>query len=287
MTGTDFSNREISADQNIPTRTTPLQRSSQSRQTIYGGQMGETEVNDDAATARERPSSTISHVLHNFTPLWFSISMDTGIISILLHQLPYQFRGLSVISIVVYLLNLCLFVVFLAVFAARMICYPRDAVKKFGSQVDELAGLACPVVAYLTLVAMTSMVTGQAWTSSWAIFGYVLWCISAFLALLVVFLTFYISYLPCTMKPNSGQLTQCTTVKCRCISPTISSGRRNPHRRHRRRHHRKLHARNSKDGRPRHNSRIHVRRHRRFLDYHSSSALLIPRSHERFHETHS
>ena len=228
MTGTDFSNREISADQNIPTRTTPLQRSSQYRQTIYGVQMGETEGNDavdsdvitqsasrpvrlpgyaadyskmctphdDAATASERPSSTISHVLHNFTPLWFSISMDTGIISILLHQLPYQFRGLSVISIVVYLLNLCLFVVFLAVFAARMIRYPRDAFKKFGTQVDELAGLACPVVASLTLVAMTSMVTGQAWTPSWAIFGYVLWCISAFLALLVVFLTFYISYLP-------------------------------------------------------------------------------------------
>ena len=156
--------------------------------------MGETEANDDAATAQERPVSTISHVLQNFTPSWFAISMDTGIISILLHQLPYQFRGLSIISFVAYLLNLFLFVVFLIIFTARMICYPRDACKKFGTQVDELAGLACPVVAYLTLVAMTSMVTGQAWGPSWAIFGYVLWWISAFLSLLVVFVTFYVSY---------------------------------------------------------------------------------------------
>ena len=156
--------------------------------------MDETQTNDNAATARERPISTVTHVLQNFTPLWFSISMDTGIISILLHQLPWQFRGLNDISIVIYLLNLCLFVVFLIMFSARMILYPRDACKKFGAQVDELAGLSCPVVAYLTLVAMTSMVTGQAWGSSWAILGYVLWWISAFLSLLVVFCIFYVSY---------------------------------------------------------------------------------------------
>lgn len=158
--------------------------------------MGEMESNDDATTTRERPVSTIAHVLQNFTPQWFSICMDTGIISILLHQLPYQFRGLSVISVVAFLLNLFLFVVFLVMLTTRMICYPRDACKKFGAQVDELSGLACPVVGYLTLVAMTSMVTGQAWGSSWAIFGYVLWWISAFLSLLVVFLIYYVSYVP-------------------------------------------------------------------------------------------
>jgi len=119
--------------------------------------------------------------------------MDTGIIAILLHQLPYQFRGLSIISTVIYILNLSLFVVLLGIFTARLILYPRQAFHKFGTVIDELASLACPVVAFLTIVGMTAMTTGQAWGHGWAIFGYVLWWISAFFSLATVFGTFYLA----------------------------------------------------------------------------------------------
>ncbi len=31
-------------------------------------------------------------IIENFSFLWFTLSMDTGILSILMHQLPYQVR---------------------------------------------------------------------------------------------------------------------------------------------------------------------------------------------------
>jgi hypothetical protein len=68
----------------------------------------------------------------NFTPSWFSVkyvvrlvslhdaclilfvdSMGTGILSILLYTLPYQFNGLKTIGTIVFFLNLVLFVLFL------------------------------------------------------------------------------------------------------------------------------------------------------------------------------
>ena len=49
--------------------------------------------------------------------------MNTGILSISLRQLPYQFGGLRVISIIVYLVKLCVFVAFLSMFGMRMLLY--------------------------------------------------------------------------------------------------------------------------------------------------------------------
>jgi hypothetical protein len=68
----------------------------------------------------------------NFTPSWFSVkyvvrlsslhhaclilfvdSMGTGILSILLYTLPYQFNGLKTIGTIIFFLNLVLFILFL------------------------------------------------------------------------------------------------------------------------------------------------------------------------------
>ena len=119
--------------------------------------------------------------------------MDTGIIAILLHQLPYQFAGLKIISTVVYLMNLAIFVGLMCLFVIHLSRHPQYAVHRYGTQIDDLAALTCPVVAYLTLVGMTAITTGQAWGYGWAILGYVLWWISAFLSLCTVFCTFYLA----------------------------------------------------------------------------------------------
>jgi tellurite resistance protein TehA-like permease len=138
--------------------------------------------------------STLNYVLQNFTPIWFSICMATGLIAILLHQLPYQFHGLRVISTVVYLLNLILFILFLLIFAVRIFRHPRHALHMFGSKADELSGLACPVTAFIIIVGMTALIPGQAWGHGWTTFSYVLWWISAFLAISTFFSSLYISY---------------------------------------------------------------------------------------------
>ena len=51
----------------------------------------------------------------NFTPSWFAVNMGTGIVSILLYNLPYQFKGLKIIGIVIFCLNILLFSVFFVI----------------------------------------------------------------------------------------------------------------------------------------------------------------------------
>lgn len=50
--------------------------------------------------------------------------MATGQISILLHNLPYSFKGLPTISVIVFILNILLFIIFLAATITRYILYP-------------------------------------------------------------------------------------------------------------------------------------------------------------------
>lgn len=55
---------------------------------------------------------------------WFSVNMGTGIVSILLHNLPYNGRWLYWISVVIFCLNVVLFVVFFLVSILRYTLYP-------------------------------------------------------------------------------------------------------------------------------------------------------------------
>jgi len=56
---------------------------------------------------------------------WFGTTMGTGIVAILLHQLPYQFRGLEIISTVIFLLNVVLFVVLCVGSIIRYVVWPK------------------------------------------------------------------------------------------------------------------------------------------------------------------
>ena len=60
----------------------------------------------------------------NFTPSWFSVTMGTGILSILLHTSPHRFEGEDVIGTVLYFFNIVLFVAFSAISVARYTCFP-------------------------------------------------------------------------------------------------------------------------------------------------------------------
>jgi tellurite resistance protein TehA-like permease len=51
--------------------------------------------------------------------------MGTGIVAILLHQLPYQFPGLAVISIIFMCLNVLLFLILFVASAVRYAMWPE------------------------------------------------------------------------------------------------------------------------------------------------------------------
>jgi len=73
---------------------------------------------------RTLPISPYLRAVLNFTPSWYSVSMGTGILSILLHTSPHRFPGEATIGTVLYFVNIALFVAFTAVSAARYVLYP-------------------------------------------------------------------------------------------------------------------------------------------------------------------
>jgi tellurite resistance protein TehA-like permease len=63
--------------------------------------------------------------IRNFTPSWFSVNMGTGIVSILLHNLPYNGVWLYWISVAIFCCNVALFALFTVVTVMRYVLWPE------------------------------------------------------------------------------------------------------------------------------------------------------------------
>ena len=117
---------------------------------------------------------------------WFIITMSTGVVSILLHQLPYNGHWLRIISIVFFVLNLILFVLFTFISFLRYVCYPELILAVLGHPHQSLFIAAFPV-GLATLINMTVLVCAPAWGHGMATFAWVLWWIDGVLALATCF----------------------------------------------------------------------------------------------------
>jgi tellurite resistance protein TehA-like permease len=116
--------------------------------------------------------------------------MSTGVLSIMLHQLPYNGNWLQIISVIFFVLNLTLFLLFTAISCLRYILYPQlfAAVLRHPHQSLFLATFP---VGLATLVNMTVLVCVPVWGNGVATFAWVLWWIVSVLALTTCFhLTF-------------------------------------------------------------------------------------------------
>ncbi|KAM4056753.1 voltage-dependent anion channel domain-containing protein [Hirsutella rhossiliensis] len=77
----------------------------------------------------ERPKSKCEvgwrRIVRNFTPSWFAVNMGTGIVSVLLHNLPYTAAWVRYASYAFFCANAGLFAAFVAVSALRYALYPE------------------------------------------------------------------------------------------------------------------------------------------------------------------
>lgn len=102
---------------------------------IYTSHCGNNPDQNCAADHPQHAGETLQQRLHaknqsgwrrialNFTPSWFSVNMGTGIVSILLHNLPYNGNWLYWISVVIFCLNVLLFALFTTISAIRYTYY--------------------------------------------------------------------------------------------------------------------------------------------------------------------
>lgn len=63
--------------------------------------------------------------IHHFTWAWFTTTMSTGGIALVLSQAPHRFHGLTAIGEAVVILDLTLFLVFCAIISTRFFLFPK------------------------------------------------------------------------------------------------------------------------------------------------------------------
>jgi tellurite resistance protein TehA-like permease len=117
--------------------------------------------------------------------------MSTGVLSILLHQLPYNGHWLRVLSVIFFVTNLVLFLTFTAISLLRYALYPLliPAVLKHPHQSLFLATFP---VGLATLINMTVLVCAPEWGHGMAILAWVLWWVDGALALMTCFHLTYV-----------------------------------------------------------------------------------------------
>jgi len=141
------------------------------------------DINNSRSTEdwRVRAKREIRRVTLHFTPSWFSVCMGTGISSILLHQLPYQFKGLGIISNVVFGLNVLLFVLFTGISIARYTIWPKMMWMMLYHPTQSLFLGTFPM-ALATIVNMCAISAAPAFGQHFVVFTWILWWIDAVIA---------------------------------------------------------------------------------------------------------
>lgn len=114
-------------------------------------------------------------IVLNFTPSWFAATMGTGIVSILLHNLPYNGDWLYWLSVIVFCLNILLFCIFLAISILRYTMFRGLFMAMIRHPVQSLfvgtfpMGLATIInmIVFVCVPSWGSWATTLAWTLWW------------------------------------------------------------------------------------------------------------------------
>ncbi|EXJ61876.1 hypothetical protein A1O7_02306 [Cladophialophora yegresii CBS 114405] len=120
-------------------------------------------------------------LVQDFSPIWFTWCMNAGILGTLLHQLPYQFDGLLVLSTIFFMLDLVMYVAFSAICILHFALFRRRAYDELVNSVADLCLFPCWSIAFMTLVSFVALTVTNA---SWAGYGFtiltcVMWWIAA------------------------------------------------------------------------------------------------------------
>ena len=67
-------------------------------------------------------------IIRQFTPNWFTVTMGTGVVALALNQFPVSLPPLHEVGAILWMVNIVLFALFTALYAARWVLYPGAAV---------------------------------------------------------------------------------------------------------------------------------------------------------------
>ncbi|KAH9877945.1 hypothetical protein J1614_003162 [Plenodomus biglobosus] len=117
-------------------------------------------------------------VVQNFTPSWFAITMGTGIVAVLLHTLcdvyPNHAEALRLLSIIFFVLNVCVFLAILVVSLLRYTLYPATWTLMLRHPVQSLF-LGTVPMGFATIINMFVAICVPAWGGSTPYIAWAMW----------------------------------------------------------------------------------------------------------------
>ncbi|EXJ54986.1 uncharacterized protein A1O5_12897 [Cladophialophora psammophila CBS 110553] len=118
--------------------------------------------------------------------------MNAGVIGTLLHQLPYQFPGLHVLSTIAFTTDLVLYVVFSAIYILHFVVFRRQAYQELVDNVMDLLLFPCWSIAFMTLVSFVTLTVSEApWGGhAFTVVACVMWWIAATWSVGMLFFVF-------------------------------------------------------------------------------------------------
>ncbi|BDD64377.1 hypothetical protein MAP00_009202 [Monascus purpureus] len=123
-------------------------------------------------------------VVRHFSPSWFSVTMGTGIVAMLLTTIPYQNASLYYLSIIFFVLNLVLFATALGISILRYALYPGIWTVMIQDPTNSLF-LATMPMGFATLIEMLVFICVPRW-GEWAkSLAWALWIVDAAAAMSV------------------------------------------------------------------------------------------------------
>ena len=108
--------------------------------------------------------------------LRYTVSMNTGILSILMHELPYHSHWIRICSTIMFIFNIVLFSSFTLIQISRITRFPQSVLRE-ANDAEGASFWACAPIALLTIVAQIGLTVSDAtWGShAFTIVAYVLW----------------------------------------------------------------------------------------------------------------
>lgn len=104
--------------------------------------------------------------------------------------LPYQFKGLSIISIIIWIFDLILYTLINIGFITRYIMFPSSTIKSIEDDPEQATYLSTVAISTSTIIEMTAMVLGKTW-QGWDTAVMVLWYCSVVMALIAALVPYW------------------------------------------------------------------------------------------------
>ncbi|EDU40902.1 TehA Tellurite resistance protein [Pyrenophora tritici-repentis] len=179
----DYELDRIASDN--PALTTPAaQRAPISRQRVRGGTR--TSTTSKPVTPEELTKYDVGwrRVVRNFSPSWFSVTMGTGIVSLLFVAIPFKADWLFWLSVFFFGLNTILFSCAFSISVFRYVVYPEIWTVMIADSVNSLFLGTIPM-GFATLVSAWCSLCIPYW-GPWAVtFAWVCWMIDSVVAVSV------------------------------------------------------------------------------------------------------